>query len=226
MRRLLLASVAIALSATVVAAESDEKLAVDPTKVITKVGLRYSDYATLSGSVAFGPVTKINVSVSENDNWSLGGSYLFKFGIVNVSASKRTLSGGIDQTQYSIGTFIPLSAFGIQPAGWQLFTGAGFNYTEGSYPIFEQEVPELGLATTASKGGYIGILTMKSLSPKWTVLAGISGSEGSNDYSGISLGGGLSYKLSDRDNLVIGASYSDNSFGTREQVSIGYSREF
>ena len=63
------------------------KLSDDPTKVVTKIGLRYSDFGTISGSVAFGPVTKINASISEDEQWRFGGSYLFDFGIVNVASS-------------------------------------------------------------------------------------------------------------------------------------------
>ena len=98
----------------------------DPTKIVTKIGGRYSEYGTIFGSIAFGPVTKINVSVSESDQWRVGGSYLFDFGIVNVSASEQELESGVTQTQYAIGTFVPLAVFGIQSGEWLLFSAAGF----------------------------------------------------------------------------------------------------
>jgi len=118
-------------------AESDGKLSDDPTKIVTKLGVRYTDYATFFGSVAIGPVSKINMIASENEDWSVGGSYLFNFGIVNVNASRKSYSGATNQTQYSIGSFVPLSAFNIEPVGWQLFPAFGYNYTEGTYPVYD-----------------------------------------------------------------------------------------
>jgi hypothetical protein len=226
MRALIQTTLVVLLSGTCVHAEPDEKLSDDPTKIVTKLGVRYTDYATGFGSVAFGPVTKINVSVSENEDWSVGGSYLFPFGIVNVAASQKNFSGGVRQTQYSIGSFVPLSAFGIQPAGWQMFTAFGYNYSEGSFPTYELDDLDLGFASTASRGGYFGVVALKPLSPKWTFKSGIIGSKGSNDYSGFNAGGGFSYTLTDRDTLSINASYTDNSFGARDQIGVSYSREF
>ena len=115
---------------------------------------------TVAGSLAFGPVTKINVSVSEYEQWSFGGSYLFDFGIVNVSASRRVLSRGIRQTQYSIGTFVPLSALGIQPGRWQLFPMLGANYTEGQGLSFDFDAGQIIPVEVSSKGGCAGIFAL------------------------------------------------------------------
>ncbi|TKZ21219.1 hypothetical protein FAP39_07315 [Shimia litoralis] len=209
-----------------VSAESPQKLSEDPTKVITKLGVRYSDFATLSGSVAFGPVTKVNASITENKEWSLGGSYLFGFGIVNVAASRKELSSGIRQTQYSIGSFVPLGAFGIQPAGWQIFPAFGVNYTDGQLADIDLNLDDSLLASTSSKGGYIGALVLKSLSDNWIFKTGFVGSRGSNNYSGYSIGAGLTYALTDRDSLGIFGSYIDNSYGQRDQFGVSYKREF
>lgn len=93
--RVLTISLVIATVAAPNASDAREKLSDDPTKVITWVGARYADFLTVSDSIAFGPVTKINTSYSENNDWSIGGSYLFRFGIVNVSAARTTLSNSV-----------------------------------------------------------------------------------------------------------------------------------
>lgn len=203
-----------------------EKLSDDPTKIVTKLGFRYSDFATVFGSVAFGPVTKINVSVAEGEQWSLGGSYLFEFGIVNVAASRKTLSSGIAQSQYSVGTFVPLTALGIEPDGWLLFPAAGANYTEGSLASFEFDFGDALPIDTASKGGYLGMLALRPMTNDWVLKTGFVASAGSNDYSGFSLGAGLTYNATSQDSFSVFGSYIDNSFGQRELAGISYSREF
>ncbi|SHK31479.1 hypothetical protein SAMN05444000_12530 [Shimia gijangensis] len=207
-------------------AEGQEKLSDDPTKIITKLGVRYTDYASVSGSIAFGPVTKINVSISENEDWTLGGSYLFNFGIVNFAASRKALTGGTRQTQYSLGSFVPLSAIGLQPSGWQLFPAFGINYTEGQKADIVQNLDEFALAATSSKGGYIGVLALKPITADWTFKTAFVGSRGSSNYSGFSVGAGLTYGFTQKDSISVFASYIDNTYGQRDQVGIGYKREF
>lgn len=207
-------------------APKSEKLSDDPTKIVTKLGFRYSEFGTVYGSVAFGPVTKLNVSVSEDEQWSIGGSYLFDFGIVNAAASRKTLSSGIEQTQYSVGTFVPLVALGIEPRGWLLFPAAGVNYTEGSPANIDFDFGDALSFETSSKGGYLGLLALKSITKKWVVKSGLVLSAGSNDYSGYSIGGGLTYNASPVDSISAFASYTDNSFGTRDLLGVSYTREF
>ncbi len=203
-----------------------EKLSDDPTKIVTKAGFRYSDFGTVFGSIAFGPVTKINVSLSEDDQWRIGGSYLFDFGIVNFSASEQELDGNITQTVYAIGTFVPLVAFGIEPRGWLLFPAAGANYTEGSIESIDFDFGDDFSFETSSKGGYVGILGLKPLSEKWVLKAGSVVSAGSDDYSGYSIGGGMTFNASPADSISVFGSYIDNSFGQRELLGISYTREF
>lgn len=225
------AILAITLAGGAVAQEetrdrSAEKLSDDPTKVITKLGVRYTDYATVSGSIAFGPASKINASVSETGEWSLGGSYLFKLGIVNAAASRKELSNGTSQTQYSIGSFIPLSALGASTGKWQMFPMFGLNYTEGQNTETDVSLSEDPLAVASSKGGYVGLFALRPLSEKWVLKGAIVGSKGSNDYSGYSVGGGISYAITKRDSVAAFASYIDNSFGARELIGISYKHEF
>ena len=205
---------------------SGEKLPDDPTKVVTKIGARYSDFGTVFGSVAFGPVTKVNLSVSEGDQWRIGGSYLFSFGIVNVSASEQELDSGVTQTQYAIGTFVPLVALGIQPGGWLLFPAAGANYTEGDASGVDFDFAEAFPTEISSKGGYVGLLGLKPLSERWVVKAGGVFSAGSDDYSGFSVGAGVTLNASANDSFSVFGSYIDNSFGQRDLFGISYTREF
>lgn len=198
----------------------------DPTRIVTKVGLRYSDDWSVSGSVAFGPVTKINASYSETGEWSLGGSYLFDFGIVNVAASHRELDNGTDQTQYSIGTYVPLAAFGVDTGDWQLFPMAGLNYIEGTSVDLDVPIDDTVAISTASQGGYLGVFALRPISERWTFLGVLVGSAGSDDFSGYTVGGGVSYLITKRDSISVFGSYIDNSFGTRDAVGISYSREF
>lgn len=218
--------VVCSLSGTAMAQQSDEKLADDPTKIVSKVGLSYSDKWTLSGSVAFGPVSKINVRVSDTGEWSLGGSYLFGFGIVNASASERKLNSGVTQTQYSVGSYAPLYRDKDNPKGWQMFGMFGANYTEGTAEGADIGLPGLGEITVESKGGYVGAMALKPLSEKFVFKGVTVASRGSNDYTGIAVGGGVTVNFSKRDTVNIMAFYSDNSFGQNDSFSIGYRREF
>ena len=203
-----------------------EQLADDPTKIITKLGVRYTEDLSISGSVAFGPVSKINASYSETGEWSLGGSYLFNFGIVNVAASRKDLDNGTSQTQYSLGTFVPLSALGAQTGQWQLFPMAGVNYVEGTAIDVDTTLSNDIPVATSSKGGYLGVMGLRPLSDKWVFRGVLVGSAGSDNYSGYTIGGGFSYMITKRDRVSAFASYIDNSFGTRDVVGISYSREF
>ncbi|MBO9453133.1 hypothetical protein J7426_22920 [Tropicibacter sp. R16_0] len=205
---------------------NDGKLSDDPTKIVTKIGLRYTDYGSIFGSVAFGPVTKLNFVVSEDEQWRIGGSYLFDFGIVNVSASRQDFENGINQTQYAIGTFLPLVAMGIQPKGWLLFPAAGANYTEGSYGRADIDFAGTFDFEVASKGAYVGLLGLKQLSEKWVFKSGGVVSAGSNDYSGVSAGLGLTYTLTPKNSLSVVGTYTDNSFGERSLLGVSYTFEF
>ena len=205
---------------------AQEKLAEDPTKVVTRIGAQYSDELTISGSLAFGPAAKINARVSESGQWSLGGSYLFSFGIVNIAAGKNEFDNGSVQTRYSIGGFVPLSTLGLKTGMWQVFTAFGYGYTEGDVASFDLDISEYVLVPISSNSGYIGLFAFKPLNEKLTFMTVGLGTKGSDDYSGYSVGAGLSYHLSERDTVSGFATYVDNTFGEEEKLTIGYRREF
>jgi len=197
-----------------------EKLADDPTKVITKAGISYANNydfddsnVSLSGSLALDPARKINVRLNEDaSEWRVGGSWLFPIGILNFNFGKNEYTNGANQTNYSVGTFMPLSYFGIEPAGIQLFPMAGYTYNDGESPrcakgskcddIAFQGVPsaENGfyMAESAGSSGYLGTFGLKSLTPELTMMGfaaatyGSENDEGEN-YKGFFAGLGAGY---------------------------------
>lgn len=218
---ILLANFAIAAEPT---KESQEaKNANDPTKVITKAGISYSDTYdfdddnwSFSGSIALDAARKINARInSDASEWRIGGSWLFPLGIVNFNFGKNEYSNGANQTNYSVGTFVPLSTFGFEPAGIQIFPTAGYTYNDGESPGCTEEdgkcneadftgMPsaENGFTMIQSSGssGYLGFFALKPFTDEWSIMGFGVGSYGSeNDdgenYKGYFTGIGTSYLL-------------------------------
>ena len=50
-------------------------------------------------------------------------------------------------------------------------------------------------------------------------------SAGSNDYSGYTIGAGVTFNASPDDSISVFGSHIDNSFGTRDLVGISYTHE-
>ena len=163
----------IGLSATVVSA--DEKLPEDPTKIVTKAGFSLADELSLSGSIGLDETRKINARINEQaTEWRVGGSWLFKRGIVNFNIGQNEFDNGASQTNYSIGTFIPLSIFGMTPGGWQIFPMAGYTYNDGNVAIENLETDiqsDYILMPTASHGGYLGAFALRPLTDRWTLMS-------------------------------------------------------
>ncbi|QPM89940.1 hypothetical protein [Pseudooceanicola algae] len=207
-------------------AAAQEKLDDDPTKVATKMGVKYTDEFSVSGSLAFGPVTKINAQVSESGHWQFGGSYLFSFGIVNVNAGRDDLDNGVSQVHYAIGSFLPLSALGLQTGSWQLFTAFGYNYTDSDVPVYDYTLNDMITMPVTNSSGYLGLMALKPISTKVTLQGGLIAIRGTDDYSGLGGGIGATYQVTDRDGITLSGSYFDNSYGTKDQVAISYRHEF
>lgn len=204
--------------------ENKNKLADDPTKVISKVGVSYAnnydfDDANLSfsGSIAFDQARKLNARINDDaSEWRIGGSWLFPVGIVNFNFGKNEYTNGANQTNYSIGTFMPLSYFGIEPLGFQIFPMAGYTYNDGEAPACDGEVgskcsnpdfvgtpsPENGfdMMTSSGSSGYVGAFALKSLNQELTLISFAAGSYGSKNsegenYKGAFGGVGLGYAV-------------------------------
>ncbi|GLS83022.1 hypothetical protein [Paraferrimonas haliotis] len=219
--------------------DDEAKDSQDPTRINTKLGVAIdhnfqsskSGYS-VSGSIGLSEAQKVNMRFHpDTGEWKLGGSWLFDFGIVNFNFGKSEYDDGANYNNYSVGTFVPLSVFGFEPGGWQIFPMAGFNYTDGERPLGEWE-PDFDpdnpyvLHPTNSTGGYIGAFSLKPVHEKVTVMAFAGASKGSNDYSGYWLGAGSAFKLTKRDSLSLLAIYSDNDYGTDKKLVLSYSHDF
>ncbi|WP_375753341.1 hypothetical protein [Vibrio sp. HN007] len=238
---------------------NDEKLADDPTKVVTKIGFSYSDSydfddssASISGSLALDDARKINAKVnSDGSEWRIGGSWLFPIGIINFNFGKNEYANGATQTNYSVGTFVPLSYFGIEPAGFQIFPMAGYNYNDGDTPVCDSgntnancnqpgfsgsPSPENGFQTinNTNHGGYVGIFALRPLTEKWTAMTFMGTSYGSeNDegknYQGVWAGLGASYTFNEYNSFNISSYAMDNNTYIDEpeyRIGISYTHEF
>ncbi|WP_045407893.1 hypothetical protein [Vibrio jasicida] len=240
-----LACAALVLSSSALASErvpkeNKNKLADDPTKVITKFGASYSNNydfddqnISFSGSLALDEARKINVRINDDANeWRVGGSWLFPVGIVNFNFGKNEYTNGADQTNYSVGTFVPLSYFGIEPAGFQIFPMAGYTYNDGDVPVCDGAVdsacsapgftgtpsPENGFNMMNSSGssGYLGAFTLKPLTEQLTLMGFAGGSYGSensegDNYQGVFGGVGMSYLVQKRHSFNVMTFAMDNN---------------
>ena len=216
--------------------KGDQKLDDDPTKVTTKAGLSWSDTydmddsnVSFSGSIALDKAKKLNARInSDASEWRIGGSWLFPVGIVNFNFGKNEYTNGATQTNYSVGTFIPLS--GEVLSGLQLFAGYTYNTGEirdcqrdsqGSCvsPQFAENLsPESNFETITTSGssGYLGAFTLKPLTPDLTMIAFAAGSYGSkNDegenYHGYFGGVGLGYSIDKHNSINIMTFIMDNN---------------
>lgn len=81
-----------------------DKLADDPTKVTTKLGVSYAnnfdfndDNYSFSGSYTLGQARKLNVQTnSDASEWKIGDSWLFPVGIVNFNFGKSEYTNGVN----------------------------------------------------------------------------------------------------------------------------------
>lgn len=236
---------------TLAFAESDkvnkekDKLAEDPTRVTTTLGISYSNNYDLddggtnfSGSLALDPARKINLQVNEDaSEWRVGGSWLFDIGIVNFNFGRREFTSGAVQDNYSVGTFIPMSYFGFEPLGIQIFPMAGYSYNNGDQlcEVASGDCPDEAnqgldsdfiMVPTEAHSGYIGAFALKPLSENLTLVMVTGGSIGSNDYSGYWIGGGLGYTIMKKHSLSAFTYKMDNSYGADTAFSVGYKYEF
>ncbi|WGK56343.1 hypothetical protein [Pantoea sp. SS70] len=220
--------------------DNRDKLDDDPTKVTTKVGVSWSDTydmddsnLSFSGSVALDQAKKLNARVnSDASEWRVGGSWLFPVGIVNFNFGKNQYTNGASQTNYSVGTFIPLSYFGFAPAGFQIFPMAGYTYNTGEItgcstgnpadckaPQFADGIPsEYGFSTITTSGssGYLGAFTLRPLTSELTMIGFAAGSYGSKNeegehYRGYFGGIGAGYKFDKHSSVNLLTFIMDNN---------------
>lgn len=234
---------------------SEKKQDDDPTKVTTKVGISWSDNydfddsnVSLSASWAFDEARKVNARVnSDASEWRVGGSWLFPIGIFNFNFGKNEYTNGATQTNYSVGTFIPLIAFGIEPAGFQIFPMAGYTYNTGdeiecgsgkcAEPEFNGDLsPENGFVNTDASGssGYAGVFVLKPLTTNIRLLGFLAGSYGSknddgDNYKGYFGGIGVGYSMTKHQSVKAFTFVQDNNTYLDEadkRILAAYSYQF
>lgn len=220
----------IALQVTAYELVDEEKNQEDPTKIVTRVGAGYNGELTLSGSLGLDETRMISGNISSDaSEWRIGGSWLFSKGIVNFNFKKNQYDSGGDSTSYNLGTFVPLSVFGVKPAGWQLFPAFGYNYTEGrtAVPTTHSYQSQLLMVPIESHGAYLGMLALKPISNGLTLMLGGGGSAGSNNTNNGYLGGGVSYRIDDNQSInSFGIVSNSSQFGSKSTLSINYRYEF
>lgn len=208
---------------------SKEKHHEDPTKVITKFGVGYSDDLTFSGSIALDQLRKINGKINTDaSEWRLGGSWLFDFGILNFSIGRSEYNDGGQKETYSVGTFLPLNVLGVDTGDWMVFPMAGINHNKIDLIIEEdpESLDELVMMQNTNNGGYLGAMALRPLTKYISVMVFAGGGLGSDDYSNIWTGAGASYKLNDNQALRFFGFYANDTFGNTSKLSISYSYEF
>lgn len=234
----LLPALVLAQSGTV--KTNKEKSDDDPTKVTTKLGVSWSDSydmddsnVAFSGSLALDEARKINVKInSDATEWRVGGSWLFPVGIVNFNFGKNEFPDGASQTNYSVGTFVPLSYFGFEPAGFQIFPMAGYSYNTGDTFGCDKDKhaacsasgfsgdpsPENGFGsiTTSGSSGYLGAFVLKPLTDNLRLLsfAGVSYGSKNDDgenYKGYFGGIGMGYSFDKHSSVSAFTYIQDNN---------------
>lgn len=209
---------------------AEEKHQDDPTKIVTKLGLGYNDDLTISGSIGLDPVRMLNMrTTADGDDWRIGGSWLLPIGIINVNFSRTEYDNDAYKNNYSIGTFIPLSYFGVEPLGWQIFPMAGYAYNDGEFAVKQHNEMYSGdyvLMANSSHSGYLGAFALKPLTDTWSILAFGGGALGSDDYSSYWGGGGLSYKINEHQSFNFYGVLSEDDFGKNEKIGFSYTYEF
>ncbi len=186
----------------------------DPTVIDTRLGFNLVDGTSgARGSIGLDNVRKFNYSYDEDDNWSAGGSWLFKrLGIVNIYTSK-----GDDRTSYSAGTYIRLNdILHSKLKGWMIFPGAGYNYT-----TFDNDY------LSDSEGYYMGIFALKPITKKFNFALFSFATRGSDNYEKYQNGVGVSYGITKYDRINCRFVYIDQSYKDSEgKFGVGYIHKF
>lgn len=211
------------------AKEGDEKHHEDPTKIITKIGAGYTGDFTVSGSLVLDKVRKLNGNVNiDGSEWRLGGSWLFNFGILNFSLGRSEYDDGREKDNYSVGTFLPLKALGVDTGEWMIFSMAGVNHNKIDSFVDEEadSLDELAMQQNTNNGAYLGAMLLRPLTHQWTAMGFLGGGLGSDDYSNLWVGGGASYKINDNQSFNFFGFLADDSYGSTSKLAINYTYEF
>ncbi|MGL6314271.1 hypothetical protein [Vibrio sp. WXL103] len=208
--------------------QGEEKHHEDPTRIVTKAGIGISDTVTLSGSLGLDDARMLSARISDNSEWRIGGSWLFDIGIVNFNFSKTDYDNDSYRNNYSVGTYVPLTYFDIQPAGWMLFPMAGYAYNDGKQAVPSDDIDgDYVLMRSSSHGGYLGMFGVRPIAnTKWSVMSFGGAGAGSNSYSSHWVGAGVSYKVNDNLSFNSFGYYSSDDFGSLNKFSGSFTYQF
>ena len=229
MRYLIMVLVLTSFFAAADEKEPTEKHHDDPTKVITRIGLGYTDDLSISGSVALDPVRKLNARTNlDASEWRLGGSWLFDFGIMNFSLSRSEYDDGGHKDNYSIGTFVPLSVLGVDTGKWMVFPMAGLNHNKGETVPSDntQFEDDIVMTQNTSNGGYLGVMAVRPITDHWSIITFGGGGAGSGGYNNAWIGGAVSYKLNTHHSVNLFGFVSEDDFGNISKLGFNYTYEF
>ncbi|MGR5179020.1 hypothetical protein ACPV4B_19705 [Vibrio parahaemolyticus] len=195
---------------------AEDKHHEDPTQIVTRVGIGYTDSITLSGSIGLDDARMVSARINQDNEWRIGGSWLFDAGIVNFNFNRTDYDHSSYRNGYSIGTFVPLSYFDMTPGGWMLFPMAGYSFNEGEIAIPQGE--EIVMMRNKSHGAYLGMFGLRPLGDsRWSLMGFAGGAVGSNSYSSYWAGAGLSYKFTEQLSSRLHATLSEDDFGKNNQ---------
>lgn len=198
---------------SVMAEQEKKKNFFDPTNIDTRIGAQYTDKGFgASGSIAWSETGKVNVSATEGGSWTLGGSWGTDWGLIDYYVSSDE-----DRTGYYLGTYVPLSTFGVDTGKLMVFPFAGANYT-----TFEE--PQVSGATD-SYGAYAGVLALYPVNEQ--VTAGIYsfyayGTEYTNALAAAFVG----YNFTENLALKTMAGYSDDNYDSGMVYTIRVEHKF
>ena len=142
--------------------------------------------------------------------------------------SQSDYDDGGNKRSYSIGTFAPLDALGVDTGDWMVFPMAGISHNDSEIVNIE-DVPLINnvvMVQNTSNGGYLGAMVLRPITEKWTIIAFGGGGIGSDDYSNVWGGAGASYKINDHHSFNFFGFASEDSFGSVSKVSASYTYEF
>lgn len=210
---------------------TSEKHDQDPTKIVTKLGVGYTNSTTVSASIGLDSMRMINARYTpETGEWRLGGSWLLDIGIVNFSFTRSDYDEGGYKEDYSIGTYIPLAPYDVKPWGWHTFIRGGYSYKTGERlqdPLRYQSVDTDPIINNFdSHSIYLGGFAFKPLNQQWSLLAFVGGSLGSEGYYSYWIGTGVSYQLSPAHSLNAYVYHLGDDYSRDEQIGFSYKYEF
>lgn len=194
-------------SPTLIAAEKHHE---DPTKIITRLGAGYDGEMQLGGSIGLDKTRQLRAKTTlDGDEWSVGGSWLFEKGIVNLYVNSDE-----HRNSYNIGTYLPLSEFGVDTGKWMVFPMGGASVLN---PKSDGD---------NSYGGYIGAFAIRPISDRLSAVTYLGSTAGSNSYYGYWGGAGLSYLIKPKHSLRSTLRFKNDDYDSDMSVSIAYTIEF